>query len=67
MERPQVADLSFPVIPGFPLKLENIENWEGIFPLGKSQQILNRLEKSGKITQNTEKVREFQTNVIYYF
>ena len=38
---------------GFPLGLENLENlgkWEGIFQSGKSQGILNRLEKSGKIT-----------------
>ena len=38
-------------IPGFPLgleKLENLEKWEGIFQSGKSQGILNRLEKSGK-------------------
>ena len=28
---------------------------------------MNRLERSGKITENTGKVREFQTNVIYYF
>ena len=36
---------------GFPLgleKLENLEKWEGIFQSGKSQGILNRLEKSGK-------------------
>ena len=45
-----------------PLGLENMEKWAG-----KSQGILNRLEKSGKITQNTGKVREFQTNLIYYF
>ena len=32
-----------------------------------SQGILNRLEKSGKITQNTGKLREFQTNIICYF
>ena len=32
-----------------------------------SQGILNRLEKSGKMTQNTIKLREFQTNVICYF
>ena len=31
------------------------EKWEGIFQSGKSQGILNRLEKSGKITQNTGK------------
>ena len=37
------------------------------FPVRESQGILNRLEKSGKITRNTRKVREFQTNVIYYF
>ena len=40
---------------GFPLGLENLEKWEGIFQSGKSQGILNRLEKSGKITQNTGK------------
>ena len=32
-----------------------------------SQGILNRLEKSGKITQNTGKLREFETNAICYF
>ena len=45
---------------GFPLGLENLENlekWEGIFQSGKSQGILNRLEKSGKTTQNTGKLR----------
>ena len=41
--------------------------WEGIFKSGKSQGVLNRLENSGKITQNTGKVREFYTNIIYYF
>ena len=48
---------------GFPLELENLEKWEGI----SSQDILNRLEKSGKITQNTGKLREFQINVICHF
>ena len=55
---------------GFPLGLENLENlekWEGVFQSGKSQGILTRLEKSGKITQNTGKLREFQTNIICYF
>ena len=52
---------------GFPFGLENLEKWEGIFQSGKSQGILNRLEKSGKITQNTGKLREFQTNIIFYF
>ena len=32
--------------------------WEGIFQLGKIQGILNRLEKSGKITPNTGKFRK---------
>ena len=48
------------VNPGFPLGLENLENlekFEGIFQSGKSQGILNRLEKSGKTTQNTGKLR----------
>ena len=36
------------------------------FPLReKSQRILNKLEKSGKITQNTGKARKFQTDVIF--
>ena len=51
------------LLAGFPLRLENLENlgkWEGIFQSGKSQGILNRLEKSGKITQNTGKIREFE-------
>ena len=45
------------VFSGFPLGLENLEKWEGIFQSGKSQGILNRLEKSGKTTQNTGKQR----------
>ena len=49
---------------GFPLGLENLEKWEGIFQSGKSQGILNRLEKSGKITQNTGKLREFEMDII---
>ena len=52
---------------GFPLGLENLEKWKGIFQSGKSQGILNRLEKSGKITQNTGKLREFELNIIWYF
>ena len=50
--------------PRFPLGLENLEKWEGIFQSGKSPGILNRLEKSGKITQNTGKLREFEINII---
>ena len=49
---------------GFPLGLENLEKWEGIFQSGESQGILNRLEKSGKIIQNTGKLREFEINII---
>ena len=52
------------IITGFPLGLENLEKWEGIFQSGKSLGILNRLEKSGKITQNTGKLREFEINII---
>ena len=51
-------------LPGFPLGLENLEKWKGIFQSGKSRGILNRLEKSGKITQNTGKLREFEINII---
>ena len=49
---------------GFPLGLENLEKWEGILQSGKSRGILNRLEKSGKITQNIGKLREFEINII---
>ena len=47
------------LIPGFPLRLETWKNLEASSNQG------NRLEKSGKIIQNTGKVREFQTNVAY--
>ena len=46
---------------GFPLGLENLENlekWEGIFQSGKSQGILNRLEKSGKSQGKPHKILE---------
>ena len=49
------------VIPGFPLGLENLENLEkseGIFQSGKSQGILNRLEKSGKSKGKSHKILE---------
>ena len=36
---------------GFPLGLENLEKWEGIFQSGKSRGILNRLEKSENHTK----------------
>ena len=53
----QICTIYSNTISGFPLGLENLEKWEGIFQSGKSQGILNRLEKSGKITQNTGKLR----------
>ena len=52
---------------GFLLGLENLEKWEGIFQSGKSQGILNRLEKSGKTTQNTGKLRAFQKKLFVIF
>ena len=52
---------------GFPLGLENLGKWEGIFQSGKSQGILNRLEKLGKTTQNTGKLRKFQKKILCYF
>ena len=60
----QIALHSYSIVAGFPLGLENLEKWEGIFQSGKSQGILNRLEKSGKIAQNTGKLREFEINII---
>ena len=50
--------------PGLPLGLENLEKKGEAFPFRESQEILNRLEKSGKITQNTGKLREFEINII---
>ena len=46
------------IVSGFPLDWKNGKAFS-------SQGILNRLEKSGKITRNTGKVREFQTNVVF--
>ena len=54
------------VIAGFPLGLENLENlekWEGIFQSGKSQGILNRLEKSGKSQGKSHKILENSGNL----
>ena len=48
---------------GFPLGLENLEKWEGIF------QSWN-FEQTGKVRENHIKywkIREFQTNIICYF
>ena len=47
-------------VAGFPLGLENLEKWEGIFQSGKSQGILNRLEKSGKSQGKSHKILETQ-------
>ena len=49
-------------IAGFPLGLENLEKWEGIFQSGKSQGILNRLEKSGKSQGKSHKILENSGN-----
>ena len=47
---------------GFPLGLENLEKWEGIFQSGKSQGILIRLEKSGKSQGKSHKILEKSGN-----
>ena len=49
---------------GFPLGLEK---WESIFKSGKRQGILNRLEKSGKITQNAGKFRNLRKMLFVIF
>ena len=46
------------IVAGFPLGLENLEKWVGIFQSGKSQGILNRLEKSGKSQGKSHKILE---------
>ena len=50
-----------------PTRTGKPRKWEDIFQSGKSQGIFNGLEKAGKIKQNTGKLKEFQTNVIYNF
>ena len=67
MKNPQnVHKMSFEQFrAGFPLGLENLENlekWEGIFQSGKSQGILNRLEKSGKSQGKSHKILENSGN-----
>ena len=60
-ERSQFSVMKDSDGPGFPLgleKLENLEKWEGIFQSGKSQGILNRLEKSGKSQGKLHKILE---------
>ena len=41
------------MVTGFPLGLENLEKWEGIFQSGKSQGILNK--QTGKVRENHTK------------
>ena len=41
---------------GFPLRLENLEKWKGIFQSGKSQGILN----TGKVRENHTKYWKIQ-------
>ena len=52
------------IISRFPLGLENLVKIGRPFPV---RDFLKRLEKSEKSTQNTGKLREFQTNDICYF
>ena len=51
----------------FPHRLENLEKWENCFQSGKSQGILNRLEKSGNFTQNTGKGAFLASFYFYFF
>ena len=37
---------------GFPLRLENLEKWEGIFQSGKSQEKSHKILENDKITDN---------------
>ena len=50
---------------GFPLRLENLEKWEGIFQSGNFEQAGKVGESQGKSHKILEN-REFQTNVICY-
>ena len=58
------GDFDFEVTSGFPLDWKNGKAFSS--QGGKSREILNRLEKSRKITQNTGKLREFQKKVFVY-
>ena len=58
--------LSFGSVPGRGSH-SDWKNGKAFSSQGESQGILNGLGKSGKITQNTGKLREFQKNVICYF
>ena len=55
---PVLGSPGTPPVSGFPLGLENLEKWEGTFQSGKSQGILNRLEKSGKSQGKPHKILE---------
>ena len=48
---------------GFPLRLENLVKWEGIFQSGN-------IEQTGKVrenhTKNWKNIREFQKNVVIF-
>ena len=57
------ATKTFTITTGFPLGLENLEKWEGIFQSGKSQGILNRLEKSGESQGKSHKILENSGNL----
>ena len=59
----KVLILANAALPGFPPGLENLEKWEGIFQSGKSQGILNRLEKSGKSQGKSYKILEKSGNL----
>ena len=52
------------MVPTWTGKLGKCEN---IFQSGKSQVILNRLEKSGNFTPNTEKVKDFVQFLFLFF
>ena len=47
---------------GFPLELENLENGKAFSSQGKSQGILNRLEKSAKSQGKSHKILENSGN-----
>ena len=57
----------FSNVTGFPLGLENLEKWEGIFQSGKSQGILYGLKKSGKSHKILEKSGNIRIMLVIIF
>ena len=50
------------MISGFPLRLENLEKWEGIFRSGKKSM---NFEQTGKVRENYTKYWKIQGQMLF--